>query len=107
MLRSRQSCLDAFVDVVNANLDIIDYAGRELKSKECSLSESNLELVEALSICFRLISTWMSVDAGSILDHVLNIVGRIETIIVSCRACHTCHAYAQAPPTAQACARPE
>ena len=77
---------DAFVDVVNASLDIVAYAGRALKSKECAIAESNPELVEALCICFRLISTWMSVDAGSILDHVLNIVGPFEAIITSCRA---------------------
>ena len=75
---------DSFVDVVNASLDIVDYAGKALKANGCSFDGPNLGLVEALSVCFRLISTWMSVDAGSILDHVLNIIGSLETIVVHC-----------------------
>ena len=76
---------DSLVGVVNTAVDLLDYFGKSLKSNARAFEKQNkLDVFELLAISFRLLSTWMSVDADSILNQVLNIVPSLESILLSC-----------------------
>ena len=77
------SLRDAFIDVVQTGVTLLDYFNKALtdntQPNKSLLHKNNVKLLE---IIFRLLSTWLSVDAVSIAERLLNSVPAIENIFL-------------------------
>lgn len=78
------SLRDSFIDVVQTGVSLLDYFNKVLvETLKQNKSLSGTNQLRLLEIIFRLLSTWLSVDAVSIAERLLNSVSAIESIFLT------------------------
>ena len=79
------SLRDSFIDIIQTGISLIDYLYKALVRNQ-SLTNTFLQdtkRLKLLEIIFRLLSTWLSVDAVSVAERLLNTLPAMENIFLN------------------------